>query len=226
MAAKRPVDVQVYLRDVPGGDQGLLLHFLRENWGGGAGIRDTDPDLSPAAVLGREPWGHHGSVSCRNLLPSPGAPKAPGPAASPDPLAGPKHSVAAERPVDVQVYLRDVLGGDQGLLLHFLWENRGGGAGIRDTDPDLSGAAVLGWEPWGNHGSVSCRNLLPSSGRPGKVGVPTVPVELCEGLCPAVVGREVTEGQPGWDGIGVQPRWEGTLGCCAQDCESEKPLQS
>ena len=108
--------------------------------------------------------------------------------------------------------MRDVLGGDQGLLLHFLWENRGGGAGIRDTDPDLSRAAVLGWEPWGNHGSVSCRNLLPSSGRPGKVGVPTVPVELCESLCPAIVGREVTEGQPGWDGIGVQPRWEGTWG--------------
>ena len=64
VAAERPVDVQVYLRDVPGGDQGLLLHFLWENWGGGAGVRETDPDFSRAAVLGREPWGHHGSVSC------------------------------------------------------------------------------------------------------------------------------------------------------------------
>ena len=142
----------------------------------------------------------------------PRSPIPPGPSASPYPVVVPKHDVTAECPVDVQVYLRDVLGGDQGLLLHFLWENRGGGAGIRDTDPDLSQAAVLGREPWGNHGSVSCRNLLPSSGRPGMVGVPTVPMELCEGLCPAVVGGEVTEGQPGWEGIGVQPRWEGTWG--------------
>ena len=42
--------------------------------------------------------------------------------------------MAAQRPVDIQVYLRDVLGGDKGVLLHFLWENRGGGAGVRDTD--------------------------------------------------------------------------------------------
>ena len=142
----------------------------------------------------------------------PRSPIPPGPSASPYPVVVPKHDVTVECPVDVQVYMRDVLGGDQGLLLHFLWENRGGGAGIRDTDPDLSQAAVLGREPWGNHGSVSCRNLLPSSGRPGMVGVPTVPMELCEGLCPAVVGREVTEGQPGWEGIEVQPRWEGTWG--------------
>ena len=44
--------------------------------------------------------------------------------------------MAAELPDDVQVYLRDVPGGDQGVLLHFLWENRGGGAGVRDTDPN------------------------------------------------------------------------------------------
>ena len=142
----------------------------------------------------------------------PRSPIPPGPSASPYPVVVPKHDVTVECPVDVQVYMRDVLGGDQGLLLHFLWENRGGGAGIRDTEPDLSRAAVLGREPWGNHGCVSCRNLLPSSGRPGMVGVPTVPMELCEGLCPAVVGREVTEGQPGWEGIEVQPRWEGTWG--------------
>ena len=104
------------------------------------------------------------------------APNPPGPAASPDPLAIPKYGVAAERPVEVQVYLRDVPGGDQGLLLHFLWENWGGGAGVRETDPDFSRAAVLGREPWGHHGSVSCRNLLPSSGRPGMAGVPTMPV--------------------------------------------------
>ena len=41
-------------------------------------------------------------------------------------------------------------------------------------------------------------------------GVPTMPVELREGLCPAVVGGVVTEGQPGLEGIGVQLRWEGT----------------
>ena len=36
VTAEHPVDVQVHLHDVPGGDQGLLLHFLRENRGGGA----------------------------------------------------------------------------------------------------------------------------------------------------------------------------------------------
>ena len=71
----------------------------------------------------------------------------PGPSASPYPIVVPKHDVTAECPVDVQVYLRVVLGGNQGLLLHFLWENRGGGAGIRDTDPDLSRADVQGREP-------------------------------------------------------------------------------
>ena len=82
--------------------------------------------------------------------------------------------MAAERPVYVQVYLRDVLGGDQGLLLHFLWENQEGGAGVGDRDPDLSRAAVLDREPCGHHGSVSCRNLLPSSGRLVTAGVLTV----------------------------------------------------
>ena len=48
-----------------------------------------------------------------------GVPKTPGPAASPDPLAIPKYGVAAEHPGDIQVYLQDVPGGDQGLLLHF-----------------------------------------------------------------------------------------------------------
>ena len=83
-------------------------------------------------------------------------PDPPDPSASPYPLEVPKHDVTAERPVDVQVHLRDVPGGDQGLLLHFLWETRGGGAGVRDTDPHLSRAAMLGREPWGHHGSVSC----------------------------------------------------------------------
>ena len=113
----------------------------------------------------------------RSSRASPGAPNPPpAPGASRDPVAVPKHGVAAERPVDVQAYLRDVPGGDQGLLLHFLRENRGGGAGIRDTDPDLSPAAVLGREPWGHHGSVSCQNLLPSPGRPGMAAVRTMPM--------------------------------------------------
>ena len=30
--------------------------------------------------------------------------------------------------------------------------------------------------------------------------MPSVPMDLCEGLCPAVVGGEVTEGQPGVGG--------------------------
>ena len=125
-------------------------------------------------ALGSSPASYHGTVCCWLLLLPPasetrfpypegpassfGAPKPPGPAASPDPLAIPKYGVAAECPVDVQVYLGDVPGGDQDLLLHFLWENWGGGAGVRDTDPHLSRAAMLAREPWGHHGSVSCRN--------------------------------------------------------------------
>ena len=77
----------------------------------------------------------------------PRSPIPPGLSASPYPVVVPKHDVTAERPVDVQVYLRDVLGGDQGLFLHFLWENWGGGEGISDTDPDLSRADVQGREP-------------------------------------------------------------------------------
>ena len=77
----------------------------------------------------------------------------PGPPLGPDPpwplnltlpCSSPKYDVTAECPVDVQVHLCDVSGGDQVLLSHFLWENRGGGAGVRDTDPDLSPGALLG----------------------------------------------------------------------------------
>ena len=64
----------------------------------------------------------------RSTQASPGALKPPGPAASSDPLAVLKHDVAAELLDDVQVYLCDVPGGDQGVLLHFLWKNRGEGA--------------------------------------------------------------------------------------------------
>ena len=120
------------------------------------------------------------------------APNPPAPAASPDSLAIPKYGVAAKRPADVQVYLRDVPGGDQGLLLHFLWENWEAGARVRDTDPDLSRAAMLGRETWGHHGSVSGRNLLPPLGGQGRWECPPCPWDLCDGLCPAVVGREVT----------------------------------
>ena len=101
------------------------------------------------------------------------APNPPAPAASPDPLAIPKYGVAAERPVDVQVYLRDVPGGDQGLFLHFLWENRGGGAGVRDRPRPVTsccaGEGALG-PPW----ECALRKLFPSSGRPGMAKVSTV----------------------------------------------------
>ena len=150
---------------------------------------------------------------------SPGPPRVlipPGPSTSPYPVVVPKFDVTAERPVDVQVDLRDIPGADQGLLLNFLWENRGGGAVVRDTDPDLSPGALLGREPWGHHGSVSCQTLLPSPGRLWMAGVPTVPVELCEGLCPAVVSGEVTEGQPEWEGTGGQSRWGGVMGVFCQ----------
>ena len=116
-----------------------------------------------------------------------GVPNPPGPAASPDPLAIPKYGVAAERPVDVQVYLRDVPGGDQGLLLHFLWENRGAGAHVRNTDPNLSRAAMLGREPWGHNGSGSAETSCLSLGGQVWRECPPSPWDLCEGLSQAVV---------------------------------------
>ena len=143
--------------------------------------------------------------------PPPG-PIPPGTSASPYPVVVPKHDVTAERHVDVQVHLLDVPGGDQGLLFHFLCEYHGGGASVRDSDPDMSPGAILGREPRGHHGIVSCGILLPSPGKLGTAGVPSMPMDLCEGLCPAVVGGEVTEVQPGWEGTGGQSRWEGDMG--------------
>ena len=86
----------------------------------------------------------------------PRVPIPPGTSASYYPVVVPKHYVTAERHVDVHVHLLDVPGRDQGLLLHFLWEYQGGGASIRDSDPDMSPGATLGREPRGHHGSVSC----------------------------------------------------------------------
>ena len=142
---------------------------------------------------------------------SPRGPKAPWPSSLTRPLAVLIYDVAAERPVDVQVYLRDVPGGDQGLLLHFLWENRGAGARIRDTDPDLSRAAMLGREPCGHHGSGSAETSCLALGSWGWRECPPSPWELCEGMSQAVVGGEVTEGQPGGEGTGGQPRWGGDM---------------
>ena len=165
----------------------------------------------------------------RPRLPYPKASEArkpPGPAASPVRLAVLKHDVVAELPDDVQVYLRDVPGGDQGILLHFLWENRGGGAGVRNRDPTCHKVPCWAGSPGAT--MVVCpaeTSFLPLGGQ-GRRECPPCPWDLCDGLCPAVVGREVTEFHPGWEGIGVQSRWEGTWGCCAQDCESEKPLRS
>ena len=119
--------------------------------------------------------------------------------------------MAAEHPVDVQVYLRDVPGGDQGLLLHFLLENRVAGAHVRDTDPNLSRAAMLGREPWGHNGSGSAETSCLSLGGRGWRECPPSPWDLCEGLSQAVVGEEVTEGQPGVEGMWGQPRWGGDM---------------
>ena len=78
------------------------------------------PCSSPRSPLGI-PW----TPEC------PWSPQNPAwPAASPDPTAVPEHHVAAEG--------RSVWfwGGDLGLLLHFLWGEPGGGAGIvRDSEP-------------------------------------------------------------------------------------------
>ena len=67
----------------------------------------------------------------------------------------------------------------------------------RDTDSDLSRAAMLGREPWGHHGSGSAETSCLSLGGRGRRECPPSPWDLCEGLSQAVVGGEVTEGQPG-----------------------------
>ena len=170
------------------------------------------------------PPGLRGPVFLTQKPPRPQSP--PGPAASSARLAVLKHDVAAELPDDVQVYLRDVPGGDQGILLHFLWENRGGGAGVRDTDPTCHEVPCWAGSPGATMGVCPAETSFLPLGGQGRRECPPCPWDLCDGLCPAVVGGEVTECHPGWEGIGVQPRWEGTWGCCAQDCESEKPLRS
>ena len=138
---------------------------------------------------------------------SPRGPEAPRPSSLTQPLAVLKHDVAAERPVDVQVYLLDVLGGDQGLLLHSCGKTGEEEQASRTQNPTChelpccSGSPVVtmgvcleetSFLPLGSQGWRDCRSC---------------PWDLCDGLCPAVVGGEVTECQPGGEGIRVQPRW-------------------
>ena len=170
------------------------------------------------------PSPYHGAVCCWllllslaseapfSLLRSPRGPEASWPSSLTQHIAVLKHDVAAERPVYVQVYLRDILGGDQGLLLHFLWENRGGGAGVRNRDPTCHKVPCWAGSPGATMGVSTAENSFLSLGGRAWWECPPCPWDLCDGLCPAVVGREVTECQPAWEGIGVQSRWEGTWG--------------
>ena len=53
--------------------------------------------------------------------------------------------------------------------------------------------------------STAKTSFLPLGGQERRES-PPCSWDLCDGLCPAVVGREETECYPGWEGIGVQPR--------------------
>ena len=154
-------------------------------WGSPPMANPRGPILVASSSLRPRGWGHRGNpqhptmercvVGCcfapclrshvfptQNPLVLPWVLIPPGPSTSPYPIVVPKYDVTAACPVDVQVHLRDVPGGDQVLLFHFLWENRGGGAGVRDTDPNLS---VLGREPWGHHGVGTAKtSFLPLGG--------------------------------------------------------------
>ena len=54
-------------------------------------------------------------------------------------------------------------------------------------------------------------SFLPLGGQ-GRRESPPCSWDLCDGQCPAVVGREETECYPGWEGTGGQPRWGGDMG--------------
>ena len=60
-------------------------------------------------------------------------------------------------------------------------------------------------------------SFLPLGGRGWRQCAPC-PWDFCEGLCPAVVGGEVTDGQPGWEGTGGQSKWGGVMGVLCPRC--------
>ena len=66
--------------------------------------------------------------------------------------------------------------------------------------------------PGATMGVCPAKTSFLSLGGQGRRECPPCPWDLCDGLCPAVVGWEVTEFHPGWEGIGVQSRWEGDMG--------------
>ena len=70
---------------------------------------------------------------------------------------------------------------------------------------------MLGRETWGHHGSGSVKTSCLALGGLGWRECPPSPWDLCEGLSQAVVGGEVTEGQPGVEGMWGQPRWGGDM---------------
>ena len=113
-------------------------------WGLAPMASPGDPILVASSCLRPRGWGHRGNpqhptmercvVGCCSAprLGSPVFPTQnppvlswvlipPGPSTSPYPVVVPKYDVTAERPVDVQVHLCDVPGGNQVLLSHFLF---------------------------------------------------------------------------------------------------------
>ena len=125
----------------------------------------------------------------RSLWDTPEALKPPESAATPHPLAIPKHDLAAERPVDVQVYLRDVPIGDE--ASSFISCRKTGEEELASGTQTTACHQLPSWAGSPGATMVVCPTetsflLLGGRGRPE---CPPWPWDLSEGLCRAAVGR-------------------------------------
>ena len=110
------------------------------------------------------------------------APKPTGPVASSDPLAVLKHDVAAELLDDVQVYLRDVPGGDEGSS--FISCGKTGEEELASGTQTTACPQLPSWagSPGATMGMCPTENSFLLLGGRGQPECPPWPWDLCKGL--------------------------------------------